>query len=188
MGNAPHPQPFSHLLASLGALRGEKGEPRFPSPVGEGSGVRVGGAHENQDKLNHVLLSPSAHAADPAATLAAKSTRHLRRELRHPQTPAEQKLWSCLRNRQLNGLKFPRQHPIERFIIDFYCDEAKLCIEVDGASHAEQIEYDQARTAYLNELGHTVIRFTNCEVFNQCEAVLHNIAEECGRIVEDAVV
>jgi very-short-patch-repair endonuclease len=110
------------------------------------------------------------------------------RELRHPQTPAEQKLWSRLRNRQLNGYKLRRQHPIERFIIDFYCDEAKLCIEVDGDSHAEQIEYDQARTAYLNELGYTVIRFTNREVFNQCEAVLQHIAEECQRIVEDAVV
>ena len=88
-----------------------------------------------------------------------------------------------------------RQHPIERFIIDC-CDEAKLCIEaacpvvsgVDGDSHAEQIEYDEARTAYLNELGYTVIRFTNREVFNQCEAVLHHIAEGCERIVEDAAV
>ena len=64
------------------------------------------------------------------------------RELRQPQTPAEQKLWSHLHNRQLNGFKFRRQHPIDRFIIDFYCDEARLCIEVDGDSHAEQIEYD----------------------------------------------
>ena len=83
---------------------------------------------------------------------------------------------------------FAANIPIDRFIIDFYCDEAKLCIEVDGDSHAEQIEYDQARTAYLNELGYTVIRFTNREVFNQCEAVLQHIAEECERIVEDAAV
>jgi len=116
------------------------------------------------------------------------------RELRHPQTPAEQKLWSRLRNRQLNGFKFRRQHPIDarysgarcRFIIDFYCDEAKLCIEIDGDSHAEQIEYDQARTAHLNELGYTVIRFTNREVFNQCEAVPQQIALECERIIGDA--
>ena len=124
------------------------------------------------------------------------------RELRQPQTPAEQKLWSRLRNRQLNGFKIRRQHPIDarysgarcRFIIDFYCDEAKLCIEtacpassgIDGDSHAEQIEYDQARTAYLTELGYTVIRFTNREVFNQCEAVLQQIAEECQRIIDDA--
>jgi len=113
---------------------------------------------------------------------------HAARELRQPQTPAEQKLWSRLRNRQLNGLKFRRQHPIDRFIIDFYCDEAKLCIEIDGDSHAEQIEYDQARTTYLNELGYAVIRFANREVFNQCEEVLQQIAEECVRIVEDATV
>lgn len=60
------------------------------------------------------------------------------------------------------------------------CDEAKLCIEVDGDSHAEQIEYDQARTAYLNELSYTVIRFTDREIFNQCEAVLQHIVDECS--------
>ncbi len=108
------------------------------------------------------------------------------RELRHPQTPAEQKLWSRLRNRQLNGFKFRRQHPIELFIIDFYCDEAKLCIEIDGDSHASQIEYDQARTASLNELGYTVIRFTNREVFHQFEAVLQHIADECQRLIDEA--
>ena len=115
------------------------------------------------------------------------------RELRQPQTPAEQKLWSRLRNRQLNGLKIRRQHPIDarysgarcRFIIDFYCDEAKLCIEIDGDSHAEQIEYDQARTAYLNELGYTVIRFTNREVFGQFESVLQAIVDECRRLIGD---
>ncbi len=68
---------------------------------------------------------------------------------------------------------------------------AKQCarsIEVDGDSHAEQLEYDQARTTYLNELGYTVIRFTNREVFTQCEVVLQHIVEECGRIVEEAAV
>jgi very-short-patch-repair endonuclease len=101
---------------------------------------------------------------------------------------ATRKLWSRLRNRQLNGFKIRRQHPIDRFIIDFYCDEAKLCIEVDGDSHAEQIEYDQARTAYLNELGYAVIRFTNREVFSQCEGVLQQIAIECQRMIGDAAV
>ena len=105
------------------------------------------------------------------------------RELRQPQTPAKQKLWSRLRNRQLNGLKIRRQHPIDRFIIDFYCAEAKLCIEIDGDSHAEQVEYDQARTEYLYERGYSVIRFTNGEVFNQCEAVLQQIAGECHRLI-----
>ena len=104
-------------------------------------------------------------------------------ELRQPQTPAEEKLWSHLRNHQLDGLKFRRQHPIDRFIVDFYCAKAKLVIEVDGDSHAEQIEYDQVRTEYLNSRGYHVIRFTNREVFNQCEAVLQQIADECRRQV-----
>jgi very-short-patch-repair endonuclease len=105
------------------------------------------------------------------------------RELRQPQTPAEQKLWSRLRNHQLDGLKICRQHPIDKFIIDFYCDEAKLCIEIDGDSHTEQVEYDQARTAYLNELGYKVIRFTNREVFQQCESVSQAIVDECRRLI-----
>ncbi|HSD84765.1 MAG TPA: endonuclease domain-containing protein [Anaerolineae bacterium] len=105
------------------------------------------------------------------------------RELRRPQTPAEQKLWSHLRDRQLDGLKIRRQHPIDKFIIDFYCADAKLCIELDGDSHAEQIEYDQVRTACLNELGYTIIRFTNREVFGQLEAVLQTIADECRTLI-----
>jgi very-short-patch-repair endonuclease len=64
--------------------------------------------------------------------------------------------------------------------------DAKLCVEIDNDSHAEQVEYDQARTEYLNELGYTVIRFTNREVFNPCEAALvQQIAEECGRLIDD---
>jgi very-short-patch-repair endonuclease len=107
------------------------------------------------------------------------------RELRQPQTPAEQKLWPRLRDRQLAGFKFRRQHPIDRFIVDFYCAETKLCVEIDGDSHAEQAEYDQARTAYLNESGYSVIRFTNREVFKHLEVVLQQIADECQRLIGD---
>jgi type I restriction enzyme R subunit len=57
------------------------------------------------------------------------------RELRQPQTPAEEKLWYWLRDSQLEGMKFRRQHPIGRFIVDFYCAEKKLVIEVDGDTH-----------------------------------------------------
>jgi very-short-patch-repair endonuclease len=84
------------------------------------------------------------------------------RELRQPQTPAEQKLWSRLRNHQ----------------IEIACPASS---GIDGDSHAEQMEYDQARTAYFNERGYTVIHFTNREVFNQCEAVLQRFADECQR-------
>ena len=107
------------------------------------------------------------------------------RELRQPQTPAETTLWGHLRNRNL-GYKFRRQHPIAQFIIDFYCAEAKLCIEIDGSQHfePEQAAYDQARTEYLLELGYTVIRFTNDDVRYNIQAVAEEISKTCERLVE----
>jgi very-short-patch-repair endonuclease len=103
------------------------------------------------------------------------------REMRQPQTPAETMLWGALRNRQ-TGYKFRRQHPVERFIVDFYCAEAKLLIEVDGESHLDpkQKEYDEARTEYLEELGYRVIRFTNDDV----KSSIHTVAAEILRTVE----
>ncbi len=105
------------------------------------------------------------------------------RELRKEMTPAEIKLWQHLKRRQIAGLHFRKQHAIGNYIVDFFCARAKLVIEVDGDSHAEQIEYDQARTDYLNERGYTVIRFTNREVFDQLEAVVQRIADECQRLI-----
>jgi very-short-patch-repair endonuclease len=98
------------------------------------------------------------------------------REMRHPQTAAEATLWRAVRSRNL-GYKFRRQHPIDRFIIDFYCAQAKLCIEIDGDSHADasQAEYDAARTGYLGELGYQVIRFTNGDVRYNIDAVIDEI-------------
>jgi very-short-patch-repair endonuclease len=106
------------------------------------------------------------------------------RELRHPQTPAEATLWRHLRNRSL-GYKFRRQHPINRFIIDFYCAEAKLCIEIDGSSHleAEQEAYDKKRTEILEELGYQVIRFTN----NDVRYNIHVVVDEIVRAVEKRI-
>ncbi|HMB22146.1 MAG TPA: endonuclease domain-containing protein [Anaerolineales bacterium] len=100
------------------------------------------------------------------------------REMRHSQTAAESTLWRVLRNRQA-GFKFRRQHPIYRFIIDFYCAKAKLLIEVDGESHLEpdQKEYDQLRTEYLEELGYKVIRFTNNDVRYNINAVANKILQ-----------
>ena len=106
------------------------------------------------------------------------------RELRQPQTPAEATLWHKLRNRRL-GYKFRRQHPIDRFIIDFYCAEAKLCIEIDGSSHFEpsQSEYDQARTVWLEKDGYTVIRFTNHDVRYKIDLVLDEILKTVEKIL-----
>ena len=109
--------------------------------------------------------------------------RQFARELRQPQTPAEATLWRQLRNRNL-GFKFRRQHEIEIFIIDFYCAEVKLCIEIDGDSHltTEQQEYDTARTEYLESLGRRVIRFTNSDVRYNIHAVAQAIIDTCNEL------
>ena len=86
------------------------------------------------------------------------------REQRKYMTPAEKKLWSKIRGKAL-GVKFRRQHPINRFIADFYCHEARLIVEVDGGYHEEEDQqaYDRGRTRELEEFGIRVIRFTKDE-------------------------
>lgn len=101
------------------------------------------------------------------------------RELRQPQTPAETKIWAHLRHRQLGDFKFRRQHPIGRFVADFYCAACRLVIEIDGDSHTGQGEYDVARSAWLSEQGYEVIRFTNRDVFRHLDAVLEAILHKC---------
>jgi len=96
-------------------------------------------------------------------------------------TDAEQLLWRHLRSRTMNGLKFRRQHRIGSFIADFACVEKKLIIEVDGGQHAEN--HDASRTAYLNSVGWTVIRFWNNEVLLETESVLEAVY---NRIQKDA--
>jgi very-short-patch-repair endonuclease len=110
--------------------------------------------------------------------------RNRAREMRHPQTPAEAALWRALRSRNLK-YKFRRQHPIENFIADFYCAQARLFIEIDGSSHFEaaQKEYDLARTAVLEELGYKVIRFTNDYVRDNLDAVVEKIVRKNETLV-----
>ena len=107
------------------------------------------------------------------------ATQEYARELRNRTTEAEQKLWSLLRNRQLKGKKFRRQHAIANYVADFYCNESKLVIELDGSFHteAETKEYDKSRTNLLNELGITVLRFWNEEVIKDPGKVLEKISE-----------
>lgn len=99
------------------------------------------------------------------------------RTLRRTMTDAEQLLWHCLRRKQLGGFRFRRQHPFERFILDFYCCEVKLAIELDGGQHNEPDA--KARDKERSELlaGHRiqVIRFWNNEVFANTEGVLQRI-------------
>jgi very-short-patch-repair endonuclease len=113
-------------------------------------------------------------------TINSKMSITRARELRKESTRPAQMLWQQLRNHRLNGLKFRRQHPIDDFIVDFYCAEKKLIIEVDGEVHLEKemIEYDQDRTEILEGLGLKVIRFKNSEVLENIEMILERIKNE----------
>ncbi|MFI5395862.1 MAG: endonuclease domain-containing protein [Candidatus Binatia bacterium] len=123
------------------------------------------------------MPEPSRHRWRSSAALQSRAG-----ELRRALTPAEQQLWQHLRSRQLAGYGFRRQYPVGRFIVDFFCPAAKLVIEVDGDTHAEQTDYDAERTRWLNEQkGHTVLRFTNDDVHRNLAAVLDAIAAALKR-------
>jgi len=96
------------------------------------------------------------------------------RKLRRNQTDAEMFLWQLLRGRRLGGFKFRRQHPFGPYILDFFCMQRQLAIELDGGSHAQdaQASYDGERTAFLQKKGIQVLRFWDNQVFQETEAVL----------------
>ena len=101
----------------------------------------------------------------------------LARQMRHEPTPAEEHLWQHIRSRRVFNTKFRRQHAIERFIVDFYCAEAQLIIEVDGSIHDYTQEQDAVRQAFLESLGLRVLRFSNGEVLLAIDAVPERIGE-----------
>ncbi len=106
------------------------------------------------------------------------------RELRNNLTEAENILWQKLRNRKLDGYKFRRQHPIDEFIVDFYCHEIKLVVELDGGIHnvPEVKEYDISRSEELEMFDIKIIRFKNEEVFQDLEDVLKKIRQELNHL------
>ena len=101
------------------------------------------------------------------------------RELRQVETEIEKIMWESLRGRRLNGLKFRRQHPYEHYVLDFFCVEHQLVVELDGSVHdvSDQTAYDEERTRFLNERGLRVIRFRNDEVKMNLASVLQRIVE-----------
>lgn len=100
------------------------------------------------------------------------------RELRTTATDAEVRLWCCLRSGRLGGLKFRRQHPLPPYILDFYCEAAKLAVELDGSQHGG--ENDAARTLDLERKGIMVLRFWNDQALKETEAVLQEIYRVAG--------
>ena len=101
------------------------------------------------------------------------------RELRQVETETEKIMWESLRGKRLNGLKFRRQHPYEHYVLDFFCVEHQLVVELDGSVHdqPDQAIYDEERTRFLNEHGLRVIRFGNEEVKKNLSNVLQKIIE-----------
>ena len=111
---------------------------------------------------------------------AGASTFQNASSLRLNMTSQEKKVWDRIKNKQLYDQKFRRQHTISSYILDFFCVQCKLSIEIDGASHAhsEQIEYDNQRTIYLNEIGISELRFTNKQVDCDLDGVLNKIRDD----------
>jgi very-short-patch-repair endonuclease len=107
-------------------------------------------------------------------------TRDRAKGLRQTSTAPEHRLWKCLRNRQLAGLKFYRQAPIDRDIVDFLCREQRIVIEVDGDSHADRGAYDARRTREIENLGYRIVRVSNDEVLSDIENVLMCVVLAAG--------
>ncbi len=102
------------------------------------------------------------------------------KQLRRRPTEAEAKLWIRLRRKQLDGFRFRRQTPIGSYIVDFFCPEAKLIVEIDGGQHADQKEYDELRTQWLEERGYRVVRFWNNDVLANTDGVIAEIQRAVG--------
>jgi very-short-patch-repair endonuclease len=103
--------------------------------------------------------------------------KYFRKKLRNRSTSAEAQLWNLLKNRQLGGRKFRRQHGLGNYIVDFYCSEEELIVELDGDPHGEyyKIEEDKIRDERLGTLGYKILRFENKLVFQDPEYVLGQI-------------
>jgi len=139
----------------------------------EGAAVRIsiigfdGGHRDREVGWAHTNTPPEIYS----------TTKMLAREMRSDPTPAEEKLWQHIRKRRVGGYKFRRQHTIDRYIVDFYCSQARLVIEVDGSVHETRQEEDAERQTFLENLGLRVLRFSNGEVLQHIDAVLQAIDE-----------
>ena len=108
------------------------------------------------------------------------------KSMRHTATDAENMMWQILRAKRFMNLKFRRQHVIVPYIVDFYCHEIGLVIELDGSQHGadDAIEYDVERTKFLDVLGLTVVRYWNCDVLGRTDVVLEDLWKVCTELKE----
>jgi adenine-specific DNA-methyltransferase len=99
-----------------------------------------------------------------------------RQNLRKQQTEAERIFWNMTRGRKFSNLKFRRQFSVGPYILDFYCPEIGLAVEIDGGQHAAEVAYDDARTKFINKLGIKVIRFWNNDLTKNPSGVYDELA------------
>ncbi|OTH00544.1 endonuclease domain-containing protein [Acinetobacter sp. ANC 4973] len=107
--------------------------------------------------------------------------------MRHNATDAENLMWQLLRAKRFMNLKFRRQHVIKPYIVDFYCHELGLVVELDGSQHGtdDGIEYDAERTQFLEALGLIVMRYWNNDVLNRMDVVLEDLWQVCNKLKGD---
>ncbi len=161
----PHPQPLSANYQGP-----------LPQPLSEGEGSKKlpgEGDSEQEGLYKYKTANPSIYAHQKAFA----------RKNRSAQTDAENILWQQLRNKQ-TGFQFRRQHPIDNYIVDFICISKRLIIEVDGEIHQsiDQKLIDENRTFVLNDLGYTVLRFSNQKIINDVEIVISSITDALSKL------
>ncbi|MEM6553960.1 MAG: DUF559 domain-containing protein [Planctomycetota bacterium] len=125
-------------------------------------------------------MTDSARSKTRKLPRPSPETVHRAKQLRQQMTIPERMLWNVLRTRPIHDLKFRRQAPIDRFIVDFYCTAVGLVIELDGMSHLGRADKDAERTSQLEQLGLHVVRYTNDEVLQDLDAVYRDLV----RIIE----
>lgn len=168
----------SHLFRTRAELEKQGyrlvGNVFVPSPPGPFSHTAGEGGRIAAPDLSSRAAGEGGYELPKASQELIARARQLRREA----TTAESLLWELLRDRRLLGRKFRRQHPIGQFIADFFCDDARLIIEIDGAVHREptQQERDRLREEILREHGFAILRFTNDQILDHTEQVLQEIA------------
>src|SRR5258708_5043275 len=140
---------------------------RFPFPLGKGLGVRFFGN----------VNPPMTHGSKITRVQSIQADKlSFAKRLRREMTPAERILWKALRRNAIDGFHFRRQQIIEGYVVDFYCDEAKLAIELDGGVHEEQWKYDESRDRTISLAGVRVLRISN-EAMLDSEAVVEYIRQ-----------
>ena len=176
--NAEIDEIYARMHPAVEEALGELNRTLTPTPLPEGEGLQNTPRSQEGELQNNPLPSGEGGRRPGEGKSPLNPTlRKLARKLRTEQTDAEQLLWRLLRNRHFFKVKFRRQHPIDPYVLDFYCHEERLGIELDGGQHNEpdKRRADEKRTAFLESKGIRIIRFWNNEVLQETEAVLEQL-------------